>query len=114
MSAAVALIEQWRAEAALFRRRGQEDLANLTLSFVEDLEAALKEDDDQLLTLGEAAQVSGYSEDHLGRLVRDGKLVNVGRKHAPRIRRGDLPRRVADRRSPGYDPRTDARDLLQK
>ena len=46
---------------------------------------------DSALSLGE----SGYSEDHLGRLVRAGTLRNYGRKGAPRVRRGDLPRRAA-------------------
>jgi len=45
----------------------------------------------ELLTLEQAASVSGYSGDHLGTLIRSGKLANYGRKHAPRVRRGDLP-----------------------
>ena len=43
------------------------------------------------MSLVDAAQVSGYSADHLGSLVRQGKLPNVGRKNAPRVRRTDLP-----------------------
>lgn len=41
--------------------------------------------------LREAARRSGYSEDHLGRLVRAGKIPNAGRPGAPRIRLSDLP-----------------------
>ena len=50
-----------------------------------ELEAALRQEDDTLLTLTEAARESGYSADHLGRLVRDGKIPNTGRPGAPRI-----------------------------
>ena len=44
--------------------------------------------------LVEAARESGYSADHLGRLVRDGKIPNAGRPGAPRIARRDLPRKA--------------------
>ena len=37
---------------------------------------------------------SGYSADHLGRLVRDGKIPNAGRPGAPRIARSHLPRKT--------------------
>ena len=49
--------------------------------------------DDDLLSLTEAATFSGYSADHLGRLVRMGMLKNFGRHGAPRVRRGDVPRK---------------------
>jgi hypothetical protein len=45
------------------------------------------------LTLSEAAAESGYSVDHLSRLLRSNRLPNAGRRYSPRIRRGDLPRR---------------------
>lgn len=45
------------------------------------------------LSLRQAAAESGYHEDSLGRLVRQGKIPNVGRLHAPKIRRRDLPKR---------------------
>ena len=74
--------------------------------------------DDELLTLREAAAISGYTEDHLGRLIRDGTIPNTGRRGAPRIRRGDLPRRPGRRVAlavPGaYDPDTDARKLVAR
>jgi len=47
------------------------------------------------LTLRDAARESGYTADHLGRLVRNGTLPNVGRKHSPRVRACDLPRKPA-------------------
>ena len=57
------------------------------------LETALRQRDDTILTLTEAA-VGGescYSAAHLGRLVPEGKVPNAGRPGTPRIARGDLP-----------------------
>ena len=51
--------------------------------------------DGELLTLTEAAKYSGYTSDHLGALVRHGKLHNYGRPNAPRIRRDELPLKVS-------------------
>jgi hypothetical protein len=59
-----------------------------------ELKAALLAAANEPLKLRDAARESGYSEDHLGRLVKEGKLVNVGRKRAPRVRRSDLPRKA--------------------
>ena len=74
--------------------------------------------DDELLTLPQAAERSGISEEHLGRLVRDGKVPNAGRKGRPRIRVADLPRRtrraVAAPGRGAYDPSADARALRSR
>lgn len=63
------------------------------LAAADELTVALAESEDALLSLESAARESGYSSDHLGRLVKSGQLMNYGRKHAPRVRRGDLPRK---------------------
>jgi hypothetical protein len=60
----------------------------------EELDAALDAQQNARLTLREAAEESGFSADHLGRLVREGRIPNAGRPHAPRVRRSDLPRRA--------------------
>ena len=77
--------------------------------------AVLASDDDRLLTLAQAARVSGYSEDHLGRLVRSGTIPNAGTRYRPRVRSADLPRRarrcVATPARGAYDPSADARAL---
>ena len=57
----------------------------------ERLDSGLKAEDTTLLTLNEAAEESGFSPDHLGRLVREGKIPNAGRSGAPRIARRCLP-----------------------
>jgi hypothetical protein len=59
----------------------------------DELVAALADSEDALLSLEAAARECGYSADHLGRLVKSGQLANHGRKHAPKVRRGDLPRK---------------------
>ena len=68
------------------------DGAKLVAEFLADLDQ-LDASAEQLLTLVEAAEESGFSADHLGRLVRSGSLPNAGRPNAPRIRRRDLPRK---------------------
>lgn len=85
------LAASWRSEAELFRRRRMEDLAHMVESYAHELEEALEGIEYETLTLGEAAEESGYSKDHLARLAREGKIPNVGRPGAPRILRADLP-----------------------
>src|SRR5687768_16361661 len=83
----------------------------------DELEHSLRNRGEGALTLSEAAKVSGYSTDHLGRLVRKKRVQNVGRKSAPRIRRADLPQkpgRVASTTPSKYDPVADARSLLSR
>jgi hypothetical protein len=82
-----------------------------------ELAAAMAEAADEALTLPEAAQESGYSERRLRELLAAGELPQAGRKHAPRIRRADLPRKAgAGKPDPthGYDPDADAAALLSR
>jgi hypothetical protein len=65
---------------------------------------------DDTITLKEASLLGGYSVDHLQRLVRQGTITNVGRKHAPRIRRQDVPTKPG--RSVAALPSTSPRDQL--
>jgi hypothetical protein len=85
------LPDLWRALAVQQRSLGAEAQAR-TLEFCADyLTATILHMADELLSLHSAAQESGYSVDHLGRLLREGKIPNSGRKAKPLIRRGDLP-----------------------
>jgi hypothetical protein len=88
-----ALHRRWREKAALFREHGHEATARTYEVCSEELEAALRRGEDDRLDLQEAARESGYSPDHLGRLIRTGTLPNAGRRNAPKILRRDLPRR---------------------
>ena len=84
----------WRQKADWLRRYAPE-VATAFEQCATDLEAALDRAASELLTLQEAAHVSGYSADHLGRLIREGRLQNHGRPRAPRLRRADLPHKPA-------------------
>jgi hypothetical protein len=89
------LIAKWTAQADEMRRRGSlVNGAALCEEFLADLRTLTEGEDDATLNLQEAARESGYSADHLGRLVRSGQIPNAGRPNAPRIRRGDLPRKA--------------------
>jgi hypothetical protein len=80
-----------------------------------DLEAALEEGAKEALTLTEAADESGYSADHLGRLVRDGKIPNAGRPGAPRIARRSLPAKagVPSVATEGMGPQNDRTQIVR-
>ena len=84
----------WRKQAKTLREYGGETPAVAIESCAAQLEEALRNRDEATLTLTDAARESGYSADHLGRLVRDGKIPNAGRPGAPRIARRHLPRKT--------------------
>ena len=107
----------WRQRAAEHRRFGAEAQAKTAECLADELDAALRGENDELLTLDQAASESNYHADSLGRLVREGKIPNAGSKHAPRIRRADLPHkpaRVASGPVLTYDPIADARSLRSR
>ncbi len=78
-----ALREQWGAEE---QAKGAEAAVGI-------IERRVREAQLESLSLEQASAESGYSVDHLGRLVREGILPNAGEPYAPRIRRCDLPRK---------------------
>ena len=89
----------WREEAERLAQWGAEGTAATLRRAADELEAALRARDDAPLTLQQAAAESGLSPEHIGRLVRAGKLPNAGRPNAPKIRRRDLPRKAGILRS---------------
>lgn len=111
--------ERWLSRRDELRRlRALVDGATLCDELLAELDGLADDAANQLLSLHRAAAESGYSADHLGRLVREGKLTNAGRANSPRIRRGDLPFKprhsVAPDSERSYDPDTDARSLVSR
>lgn len=109
------IIQRWTERQAEWSRlHVQVDGAALAGEIVADLEKIAASNGDDELTLTAAANLSGYSTDHLSRLIREGSIPNAGRKGSPRIRRSDLPIRpkgIAKMNGIAYNPVTDARSL---
>ena len=103
----------WRRQAKSLRQYGGETPAKAIERCADDLEATLRERDETTLSLVEAARESGYSRDHLGRLVRDGKIPNAGRPNAPRIARRHLPRKAPAALPLAEEPRPRERSNVQ-
>ena len=82
---------RWRERARFLNEWGDPNSARLWRLAAAELEQALRALGEETLSLVEAAQLSGYTADHLGSLVRKSVIPNCGRKNAPRIRRADLP-----------------------
>ena len=93
-SSLASLLFEWRDEANTLRKRGAAAQAVAVESCADDLEAALREQALEALTLNEASQESGYSYSALQKKVASGELPNMGNKNCPRVRRGDLPRKA--------------------
>ena len=89
----------WRERAELLANFGDPNCARIWQLAAQELDQALQAHGEERLTLAEAARESGYSQDHLGALVRRGKLPNAGRRGVPLIRRSDLP--IKPSTSPG-------------
>ena len=106
------LSEEWRRRAQTLRRYGGDAPAAALDACAAELDAALHRQDYSILTLTEAAEESGYSASHLGRLVRDGTIPNAGRPGAPRIALKDLPLKARSARGGGGEPEVAASPAL--
>ena len=111
------LRDKWTDLATTLRQFGPQGQGALCLQVLADLEEYWRGEDDARLTLAEAAATSGYSADHLRRLVRDNRLSaqRVGRRLF--FRGGDLPKKPVpiDTQPDGpYDPIADARQVADR
>lgn len=101
----------------MYRRGVLVNGADLCAEVLADFQAVMATQADAVLSLPEVAARSGYSVEHLGRLVREGRVPNAGRKGSPRLRVRDLPRKPPALVPSGpqvYDPDADARALLDR
>lgn len=83
--------DRWRKEQDVLRRR--DALVNgaaLIGDMLADMDKALSEDGERVLTPKEASRVTGMSAAHIKRLVRQGTLPNAGRRGSPRVLQRDL------------------------
>ena len=99
MEKVLRLASNWRDEAKIIAKRGDERVALVLRQLADEVTQAVRAEEDEPLTLAEASRVSGFSADHLGRLIRDGSIPNAGRRGSPRIRRGDVPLKAPGRAS---------------
>jgi hypothetical protein len=83
----------WRERAETLRTYGDPNSARLWEIAAVELERAMEVFGQETLSLTDAARESGFTADHLGALVKRGKIPNAGRTGAPRIRRHDLPQK---------------------
>lgn len=101
------IAQEWKRQSReLGTRYGISQVTRTLDSLAADLLQAVDTAENRLFNLTEAAEVSGYSADHLGRLVRAGTIPNAGRPNAPKIALRDLPMR------PGHLPSGPDADVL--
>jgi hypothetical protein len=96
----IELPAHWRARAEDLKRFGPA-AAEAFEECARELEQALNHEGNEELNLRQAAKESGYDEDSLGRMVKQGKIPNAGRPGAPRILRRDLPKKAGRKRETG-------------
>ena len=77
----------------MLRLRHAMEAAATTEACAAELEAFARTHALEALTLTQAADESGYSSDHLARMIGEGRLENVGEDRAPRLARGSLPKK---------------------
>ena len=85
------LAGRWLSTAETLEDAFDERGAALYRHLAAELQEALREAADEVLTLSEASTVSGYSESRLRHLIADGTIPQAGERGRPRVRRGDLP-----------------------
>ena len=113
-----ATLDWWEFEfaASSDALRMQADAGALVRQMVASLRA-VRASAAAVVPLSVASRATGYSADHLSRLVRSGRVTDYGRKHAPRVKLMELPKkaarlRVANNNRVSYDVQADARSLV--
>ena len=94
----VARWEQRRQEAE--RLHASAPIALVAREVLADLDALRRAEETETLSLDEAGQVANYHPDSVSRLIRRGKLRNVGTKARPRVLRGELAAVVGTAKRP--------------
>lgn len=87
------LPERWERRADEFHAHGAEGVAKTLEKIAEELRQKLEAGLDEPLAPEEAADETGYTADHIRRLIRRDKLPNAGDDTSLKIRRKHLPRK---------------------
>ena len=87
------LAEKWRAKAGELLGYGASEAVATLKTCAAELDDCINQWETEPLTLQEAAEESRYTYSSLQQMVAGERLRNVGTKNAPRILRGDLPRK---------------------
>lgn len=90
----------WRQRAELLRKYGARDQAGTLETCADKLKHLGYGAADEILTLKDASEWSGYSPSRLRALIRDAKLENVSTNSRIRLRRGDQESHDAARYTP--------------
>jgi hypothetical protein len=107
------VITRWENRRSEFEKlHAQVDGASLVGQFLRDLDDLAG--GELPVSLSAASERTGYSADHLGRLIRSGRLTDYGRKHAPRVKVSECPQKasMAIKSGRAYNADTDARSLV--
>ncbi len=93
------LVGAWRRDSSRFHELGQDNLAKLMAHMAHELELALKAQDEREVTISQASEISGYTQDWLRRMVKNGRIA--GRRDGNRyfVQVSSLPRRIPKTRS---------------
>lgn len=86
-------LKSMEEEAQVDLSRGRETWGEACLACLKEIRVLLEENQRTPVTINEGAEISGFSADHLRRLIREGKLEDVSTNGTIRVRAGDLPRK---------------------
>jgi hypothetical protein len=84
------LMNEWVRRAAMLRAHGAEASARSLENAANELQNVMDRAASEALTPRQAAAETGYNRESITRLVRTGRIPNVGRPNAPKVRRADL------------------------
>lgn len=91
---------RWQSRRAEWKRLGAHvDGGAVADEILADLALLEEVEGEEVLSLAAASAESGYSREHLARMIRQGTIPNAGRPNAPSVRRRDLPRKAGSLQS---------------
>jgi hypothetical protein len=109
------LLNRWRSLASALRDELDERGAAIIERRARELAEWFAAKGDEPVSVAEASEATGYTQDHLRRQLGSGELKNAGERGRPRIRRGEVQpkgfQRLARSKSQSYDPIADVRAL---